>query len=318
MPDPRIAQFKQAGLRAAQFTLDFQQPDGSYIWEGYVNDAFHKQSYSWALAGQVEAAQRLLNWVKRERLLPDGQLRDYNGDLYKHAWLFQGAHRLGRFDITYPMSSFIASTQAPCGGLPHFAGNDRCRALAACQAGIAMLYIGRLDFARRVGEWTVSLLDQPDENRFYFCTTLDGKLIEDPAMSIDFGQPGQVYWEIGLPQMLMCRLYMATGEPEYLDRARQFMDWQMKCHADRFSFTGSGKSGLAAALLYLLTGDLQARAGAYEFGDFLLRTQLPDGSWRNPNWGPEVLYPIDSAAEFNVWLQEIASTLSAADEVWDH
>jgi hypothetical protein len=69
-------------------------------------------------------------------------------------------------------------------------------------------------------------------------------------------------------------------------------------------------------LLYLLTGDKAARDGAYEFGQFLLDKQLPDGSWRNPDWPPDVLYPIDSAAEFNVWLQEIAATLSAADVVW--
>lgn len=316
MPDPRLAQFQAAGRRGAQFTIDFQQPDGSYIWEGYVSDAFHKQSYSWALAGEVEAAQRLLTWVQRERLLPDGQLRDYNGDIYKHAWLFQGAHRLGRFDITYPMHRFLLSVQAPGGGFPHFAGQPHCRPLAACQAGIALLYIGDLAAARRVGAWTISLLDQPQEDRFFFCTTLDGALVTDPALSIDFAQPGQVYWEIGLPLMLMCRLYMATGEAEYLARAGDFLSWQMNCHADRFAFTGSGKSALAAALYYLLTGDAQARAGAYEFGEFLVQTQLPDGSWRNPNWPPEVLYPIDASAEFNVWLQEIASTLSAADEVW--
>lgn len=316
MTDPRIEQYKQAGLRAARFTLGFQQPDGGYIWDGYPSDAFHKQSYSWGLAGEVDAAQRLLSWVRRERLLPDGQLRDYRGDIYKHAWLFQGAQRLGRFDITYPMLGFLRATQAPCGGFPHFAGDDRCRALAACQAGIAALYIGDLEMAKRVGKWSVGLLQQPEEGRFFYCTTLDGKLITDPNVAIDLASPEQVYWEVGLPQMLMCRLYMATGHDEYLGYARQFMAWQVKCHEDRFSFTGSGKSALAAALLYLLTGDKQAREGAYEFGDFLLRTQLPDGSWRNPNWPPEDLYAIDASAEFNVWLQEIAATLSAADVEW--
>ena len=316
MVDPRIEQFKQAGLRGARYTLDFQQPDGSYIWEGYVNDAFHKQSYSWALAGEIEAAQRLLTWVQRERLLPDGQLRDYNGDIYKHAWLFQGAQRLGRFDITYPMHRFLKSVQAPCGGLPHMAGEPRCRALAACQAGIALLYIGDLDTARQVGDWTASLLEQPESGRFFFCTTLGGELIREPNFAIDFSQPGQVYWEIGLPLMLMCRLYMATAEGQYLDLARRFWECQLSCHADRFSFTGSGKSALGAALFYLLTGNLEARAGAYEFGEFLLDTQLPEGSWRNPDWPPDVLLTIDAAAEFNVWLQEIAATLSAADVVW--
>lgn len=317
MSDPRLEQFQQAGRRGAQFTVGFQRPDGSYLWEGYPPDAFHKQPYSWALAGSVEAAQRLLNWIARERLLPDGQLRDYRGDLYKHSWLLQGAHRLGRFDLSYPVADFLVSAQAPCGGLPHFAGEGRCRALAACLAGIALLYAGRLAEVRRIADWSVTLLDQPDPQRFYYCTTLEGQLLsDDPALSIDLGAPGQVYWEIGLPQMLMCRLHMATGEAQYLDLARQFFAWQTRCAADRFSFTGSGKSALAAALLYLLGGDLAAREAAYGFGGFLLQSQLPDGSWRNPDWPPEVLYAIDAAAEFNVWLQEIATTLSAADAAW--
>ena len=142
MTDPRIARYQEAGARGARFTLGFQQPDGGYLWEGYPPDAFHKQSYSWAIAGEIEGAQRLLSWVKAQRLLPDGQLRDYHGDIYKHALLFQGAHRLGRFDLTYPMARFLLSCQAPCGGFPHLAGEPYCRALAGCQAGIGLLYIG--------------------------------------------------------------------------------------------------------------------------------------------------------------------------------
>lgn len=313
----KLEQYRQAGLRAAEFTIGFQQPDGGYIWEGFPPDAFHKQSYSWGIAGYAQEAQRLLNWVRRERQLPDGQLRDYNGDMYKHAWLFQGAQRLGRFDITYPMLDYIRSCQAPCGGYPHMAGADSCRALSTCQVGIAMLYIGRLDIAAQTAQWTVKLLDQPDQQRFYFCTSLDGELLTNDSLAINLQQPQQVYWEIGLPVMLMCRMFMATGDDCYLQHAQAFFDWHLQCAEDRFTFTGSGKSGLGAALLYLLSGRQEARAAAYEFADKLLETQGDDGVWHSPNW-PEgqVLYLIDAGAEFNVWLQEIAATLAAAEARW--
>ena len=315
MSDDRLEQYRQAGRRAAAFTLGFQQADGGYLWEGYPPDAFHKQPYSWGIAGHALEASRLLDWVQRERLLPDGQLRDYGGDMYKHAWLLQGAQRLGRFDVTYPMADFIASCQAPCGGFPHMAGADSCRALAGCQVGIALLYMGRLDVATRAADWTLSLLDQPDEGLFYYCTTLDGELLRSDSLAIKLDQPQQVYWEIGLPIMLMCRMHMATGETSYLDHARAFFEWHLRCAEDRFTFTGSGKSGLGAALLHLLTGDTRARDAAREFGDRLLATQAEDGVWHSPNW-PEgqVLYLIDAGAEFNVWLQEIAATLAAAEE----
>lgn len=313
----KLEQYRQAGLRAAEFTMGFQQPDGGYIWDGYPPDAFHKQPYSWGIAGYSQEAQRLLDWVRRERLQADGQLREYHGDMYKHAWLFQGAQRLGRFDIAYPMLEFVRSAQAPCGGFPHMAGADSCRALSTCQVGIAMLYIGALDVAEATARWTIRLLDQPDGERFYFCTSLEGELLADPALTIDLQSRQQVYWEIGLPLMLMCRMHMATGEEKYLQHAHAFFDWHLRCAEDRFTFTGSGKSGLGAALLYLLSGRQEARAAAYEFADQLLETQADDGVWHSPNW-PEgqVLYLIDAGAEFNVWLQEIASTLAAAEARW--
>ena len=53
-------------------------------------------------------------------LQPDGQLEAYNGDVYKHAWLFQGAQRLGRFDVAVPVWNFLKSCQYANGGFPHF------------------------------------------------------------------------------------------------------------------------------------------------------------------------------------------------------
>ena len=320
MSDPKIAQFQQAGLKAARYTQGFQLPDGGYIWEGYPGDAFHKEGYSWGVAGLVEPAHRLFTWAKANRLQPDGQLQEYCGDVYKHSWFFQGAHRFGRFDLSYPVASFLLTCQAPCGGFPHFAGEPYCRALSTCMAGLCMLYMGNLKAARQVAAWTAGLLEQPDESRFYYRTTQDGTLVTpavdpDGALFVDLKQ-GQVYWEIGLPLQLMCRMFQATGERAYLRDAGRFFEWTLRCAADSYAFTGSGKSALGAAAYYLLTGDKRARAAAVQFGDFLLETQRPDGTWMNPSWPPEVLYGIDAAAEFNVWLQEIAAVLPGADAVW--
>ena len=103
----RIERYRAAAVKAVEFTIKFQLPDGGYIWEGYVNDAYHKQPYSWQLAGRSGEAQRLLNWAKKYKLQSDGQLKDYGGDVYKQTWFFLGAHRLGRFDLSYPVMSFL-------------------------------------------------------------------------------------------------------------------------------------------------------------------------------------------------------------------
>ncbi len=317
----RIELYQETGLKAVRYQLGYQLPDGGYIWEGYANDAYHKQPYSWGIGGYVEPAHRLLTWVKANTLLPDGQLKDYNGDVYKLSWFFQGAHRLGRLDLSYPVMSFLLSRQAPCGGFPHFLGDEFLRSLATCWAGISALYFGRVDVAEQAAECAISMLEQqPDEGKFYFQMTPDGRLVtpevSPEALCIDTTQPKQPYWEVGLPLQLMCRMYQATGTESYLDFARRFFEFKLRCYEDRFTYVGSGKSSLGAALYHLITGDERAREAALCFADFLVETQHPEGGWRDETEPDTILIYIDHAAEFNVWLQEISATLSAAQILW--
>ncbi len=114
----------------------------------------------------------------------------------------------------------------------------------------------------------------------------------------------------------MCKLYQATGIGTYLDYAKRFFEFKLTCFDDRFSFAGSGKSSLGSALYYLCTGDTRARAAAIEFCDFLVETHYPEGGWRDELEPDELLIYIDHAAEFSIWLNEIAATLPAGDARW--
>ena len=317
----KIKLYQEAGLKGVRFQLEYQLPDGGYIWEGYADDAYHKQPYAWGIGGYVEPAHKLLTWVKDNTLQPDGQLAAYNGDIYKLSWFFQGAHRLGRFDLSHPVMSFLLSCQTPCGGLPHFPGDELLRSLSTCWTGVSALYFGRLDVAQRAAHWAISVLEQqPEEDKFYCQTTRYGKLVtleSDPgAQYIDTTKPKQAYWEVGLPLQLMCRLYQATGNTSYLDYAKRFFEFKLRCYEDNFTYVGSGKSSLGAALYYLCTGDERARDAAYTYADFLLETQYPEGGWRDDTEPDIILIYIDHAAEFNVWLQEISATLVAGEVRW--
>ncbi|MEW6359850.1 MAG: prenyltransferase/squalene oxidase repeat-containing protein [Planctomycetota bacterium] len=313
--DKRLQQYREMGLRAAQFTMSKQQPDGGYIWEGFVKDAYHKQPYSWSVSGLYAPVHRLLNWVKKTTLQPEGGLKDYNGDVYKQSWFFQGCHRSGRFDISYPIMEFLLSCQRPCGGFPHFPKHEVCRALATAWTGVSALYFGRLDVAEKVSEWCVRLLDQPAREKFFFQTTNDGKLLTDETdpkgAFIDFAKPNQCYWELSLPWMHMGRMYMATGDKEFLDHAEKFFEIHRRFYKDQFHWMGSGKSSLAAAIHYLNTDDTRARDGVLEFLDYLQSVQHPNGGWRADIEQDIPLIYIDHAAEFNVWIQEDVNILAA-------
>jgi hypothetical protein len=326
----KLERYRAAGQKAVEFQLQHQQPDGSYIWVSpdfsqeakseqklaLVRDAYHKQPYSWGVSGFYGAAHRLLNWIKNNTLQPEGGLKDYNGDVYKQSWFFQGVHRMGRFDISYPIMEFLLSCQAPCGGFPHFAQDELLRSLATAWMGVSALYFGRMDIAEKVADCCISMLEQqPQEDKFYYQMTRDGKLatpeINSSAGSVDFNHPGQCYWEIGLPWMLMGRMYQITRDNKYLDYANRFFQLKLNCYEDAFSCVGSGKSSLAAAIHYLNSGDTRARDAVYTFLDFLLETQYPEGGWRGENEPNTLLIYIDHAAEYNVWIQEDVSILAA-------
>ena len=313
----RIDRYRETARKAVEYTTAFQLPDGGYIWDGYVKDAYHKQAYSWHLDGRSREARRLLDWAKRNTLQPDGQLKDYGGDVYKQTWFFVSAHRLGRFDLSFPVMSFLLAQQAPCGGFPRFTVDKLIRSVSTSWMGIAALNFGDLDVARQTAQCCVDMLEQqPREDRFYFLMTADGKLVteqEDPeALFIDVAKPRQKYYEVGIPMMLMCKLHQITGEPTYLEYAKRFFEFNLRCYEDGFAAVGSGKSALAAAIYYLITGDQRGRDAAYRFCDFLVETQLPDGSWIDRVTEPdELLYYVDHAAGFNVWLTEIAAALES-------
>ncbi|MGI5816524.1 MAG: hypothetical protein ACOX9R_00330 [Armatimonadota bacterium] len=315
--DARLRAFQEAAERAVEYQLQFQQPDGSFIWDDEIRDAYHKQPYAWGIAGRLSNAHRLLTWIADNTLQKDGNLQDYGGDVYKLSWLFQGAHRLGRFDISHPVMGWLMQQQKHCGGLPHFAADDRLRALATAWVGVSALYFGDADFAERCAHWCAGLLDQPDDDRFYFQTTLEGDLLttemDATAQFIDLEKTGQAYWEIGLPWMLMGRLYQATGEAIWLEYAEQFFEWQRSCAEDNFACVGSGKSSLAACIHYLNTADVRARNGAVSFGEFLLATQLPEGGWNGPDEPDTTLIYVDHAAEYTIWLREMVGILGSAD-----
>jgi hypothetical protein len=301
--------YKRAVLKAVEFQISFQLSDGGYIWDGYAIDAFHKQALSWQLSGRDVEALRLLNWVKQYKLQSNGQLKDYNGDNYKHSWFFQGAHLLGRFDLSYPVMSYLLSQIAPCGGLPHFDGDELIRSLSTAWTGVSALYFGNIDAAEKIAKCSISMLEQqPREDRFYFQMTRNGKLATEKeypeAQFIDTTKPRQCYWEVGFAMLLMCKMYMATGDKSYLDFAKRFFEFKLRCYKDNFSFWGSGKSALASANYYMLTGDGRARDKAYEFCDFVVETQSPEGGFRYEDEPDELLYYVDHAACFSVWAGE--------------
>lgn len=321
--DHRIEAYRAAGRKAALFQIAHQRPDGGLTGDDYQEDVYHKSVYSLAVAGFWTEAHRLAGWIWRHDLQASGELRHYYSpgcqQVYKDAWMIHGLHRIGRFDLSYPVMDHLEHFQMPCGGFPM---NDRAdpyaRALTTAWCGVAALYLGRLEVARRAGYCILQMHEQqPEEGRWYYLMLPDGRLVtptlSDRAECIDAAHTDQCYWEVGIAIQLLCRLRMATGEERYTQVAKRLFEFNLSCQPDGFAHANSGKNGLGAALLYLITGDPRARDAACREGDFLVETQEEEGGWRFPQERDYLVTRLDHAAEYNIWLQEIANVLASMD-----
>jgi len=321
---------RQAIRRAVDFQIGLMRPDGGYVWDGYAQDAFHKQAYSWNLVGNNEEAHRQLTWVRDHRLRPDGSLiltedpndTVHNVDLYKHAWTCQGAHRLGRFDVSYPIYNFILTCAMPCGGYPLQRGMPLARAMTTAWIGVTAVYFNDMKTALTCADWCVKLLEsQPDPGKYYFETTPDGRLAleADGGECIDRTKLKQCYWEIGFEMLLMNRLYQITRDEKYLGYTKRYMEFLLTCAEDTWAYWGSGKAALGCAMYYSFTGDERALESAVKFIDFVVETQVKvsdkDGKYAGGFWyddEPDILLIyVDHAACFSGWVLDSISYIES-------
>jgi len=278
----KFARGRQAIRKAVDFQLGFLGEDGSYIWDGYAFDAFHKQAYSWNLVGNNEEAHRLLNWIRDTRIRSDGSLiltedpgdTVNNVDIYKHCWTVQGAHRMGRFDVSYPVYNFVKTCERPCGGFPLQRAMKYCRAMTTAWAGVTAVYFNDMVLAKRCADWCISVQEQQtDPEKYYFMTDDEGKIALDGEY-IDIHKTKQCYWEIGFSMILLDRMYQITGDKKYLDHVGRWLDFLWTCAEDVWSYWGSGKAAQAAAMYYSFTGDERGIDAACNFIDFVADTQV--------------------------------------------
>lgn len=312
-----LSNYQRAAHKGANWLLTQLQPDGCFIRPGLKADVYHKAVTAFTLTGHAREAFGIVDWAKKHDLQRDGELRHYNLQyaLYKSSWLVQGAHRIGRFDLSVPAMKNILRWQTPCGGFYEAPRDTRCvETVCASWAGTAAIYLGHIEAARRVGDCLIRLLDQqPDENKLYCLLTPRGKLITkgDGIVCLDARQKNQRYYYPGLMMLFLARLYLATSEKKYLRAAQALFDFNWRSASDAFANTMSGKTAVASAILYTVTRDRRALIAARRQADFLVAQQNPRGWWRNPLEN-DLITHLDHTAEFVVFLTEIAAILGSS------
>ena len=329
-----INDYQAAIRKGVAWLLAEQHTDGGFSAPHKGIDSFYKIPYAFGVTGHVLAAQRLLDWVARYCFTAEGDLRsrdcrsqgDFHREFYTYAnaWLVIGCQRLGRFDLAYRGLEFILRFQDDrIGGFfaePEFvtAGHGRQDIVCASQAGLACLYLGRRDAARRAGEFLLKLIElQPQpQRRLYASLDPVGGLIthypEDKALRhvVDTARPAQWYFYPGIAMGFLGQLYRVTGDQRYLAAADWYLAFTTRCQADVYRTPPSGKIGWGASVLYAVTGEPRYRQVAEAVGDYLVDFQQPGGWWQPLAFDPALRYGLhDYTAEFVIWLCEISQNL---------
>lgn len=322
--------------------LEHQLPDGSWKYlPTQPFDAFYRASWTLGLMGEPAAAERALNYAKNSYLTADGDFEGRENGWYKtvhypypNAILVCGAQRLGRYDLAIPGLRFLLSQQDPTyGGFYMTRAEPGQRAnsntISTAMAGITCLGSGRLEEARKAGDWLYRLLEmQPVEDRFYTTTKTDGSLRTDFPQDesrwhlVDTKVEGiQCWYAVGLPMAFAVQLHEATGEKRYNDLVQRLLDFQLRC-VSPWDGPSSGKGAWACGMLYRLTGEERYRDIALRVAGNFMSRQMPGGWFKGwayvepkPGDGQPMLTvrQFESTLEFSQWLGLIGENLLARD-----
>jgi hypothetical protein len=330
-------QLLAASERGIRWILAQQRADGSFCDPRDGIGGYYKVPYALSLTGHHREALRLANWIAKHHLTPEGDFRAPERKaieplhdawpVYANAWLIQGLHRVGRWDLSLAGAKFLLGYQAPIGGFYALEGETRfLEPVCTSWGGLAMLTTGHLDAARRAGDLLVRMVEtQPDAGRFYFRMDAEGALITDvPAGAelfyyVDAGRRQQIYYNPGIALILLAHLYQATGEKRYLNAGGELFAFTERCADDVYGYPPSGKLGLGCALLFATTCKSEALRAALQVGVYLMETQTAEGFWRLPDTGPYATLKdrdgmeirLDIAAEFSTFLAEIAARVTS-------
>jgi hypothetical protein len=284
--------------RGAEWLLALQQANGS-LQDSNRLDVYYKSPFALIVAGHNRQAERLFDFIERCFLKEDGDLDGTGVEwfehyrIYPHAWLAIAAMMRGRFRVAHSLlRTLVAYHHERTGGF--FPSAESCKQRQGQQeimttslAGLACLWVGRLDIATRTGKWLRQIYDaQPDLSKGLYTVwdTRNGLVTqfsknEAKSFLVDAGQPEQWYFQYGISAAFLSSLSAATQGKEWLDLARKFLHASKYCREDVYRRPASGKIGWGAAWCYSLSGNREDREIGVAVIEGLRALQNADGSW---------------------------------------
>jgi len=319
-----MKRYKEGRDNGAAWLMKKLHADGSFGDGPPDVREYYKVPAALLVSGESEAAGRLLGWVRKHAMTPDGDFgprpggEDEHWYSYTNSWVVIGAHRLNQFDLSGRGMDFIMRTWDPISGGfysspgPGGSADTLMDLWVVAGAARAALITNRIEAARGAGRWMQAMMAQQPNypEQMYTVANRTKGVITDPPPGeairyvLERGavEGDQYFFHPGIAGGFLANLYQATGEREWLDLARRYMLLAEGATDHLFRSLRGGKVGWAASVLYTLTGEETYRKMAIKVGDNLLEQQTAAGYWYVRD-GAEP--GVDATAELVVWLDEI-------------
>jgi hypothetical protein len=323
--------------RGVKWMLAQSALDGSYRDALPALGAYYKTPYFWAVSGHPAEFGRTVRFMQEVFYGPEGfhsevdpQATAYTSYFFNYmmGWVARGTWVGGAFAFARRAYEYLVQPQgktiiAACDQGPTVTTGTRNIGSAA-NAGVSFLYAGDMASAQHCADFVWSVFEKQDwEDEFFVRTDAEGEILRDfpqdeQAISvIDMHKPDQMYWHLGIAMALFGKMFEATGQPAYLDRAAVVFDVFDRC---RPNVAGDdltvGKVAYGTAILYRLTGQEHYLTVCRECADNLIRSQESDGFWLYDRRGDiKVLNRstlLDFCAELTTWCMEVTKELAGA------
>jgi len=305
----------------------------SRLTHGRTLLSMYKSPFALYLLGFSDEANQVLDWIKENTMVGPGEFREgeepswlSRSEVYRSSWILSAAFLLRRHDIAdeAAIRRFLSFQDTTVGGFyggrePQEAGILNTNHTA--MAGIACHVMGRIDEAKKAGEYLLAHIEaQPNlKQRFVLNFHRDRGLICDygeenrVVSEINLSGGEQLYYYLGGPMVLLCKLANLSGGQGFLDGARTLYEFTSRLPQGFASSPFSGKVAWGCAFLAVTVHEEKPWTIVERICDNLFfPKQREDGSWPGARvpFGPGYIEPSQAAsAEYVRELKDILSCI---------
>lgn len=337
---------QESVVKGVEWVVRYQKRDGELDDCGKELVAYYKMVQMAAVTGQIQPGIRCLRYIKRNMVNANGELCSGDGTIKTHfshlqpnyanymdGWIAIGSWLLGDYAFANLICENLIKQRCPeygriTTGPEKWSGCPRYDVLTNASAGRAFMLCGKYSDALRIADFLTEVTR--NEHQRDRATGLDMSFdanwnhVEPPTESdrvhyrLDLTQKGERVFCPAFACAFLCEIGQLSRKREHMDAAKFYFD----VIADTIEFKerslSNGKSGWAAGMLWVSTGDKRYQEAATQIVQKVLARQRADGEFGSLANGKEshLSKRLESTAEHTTWVAHYLRMNSLG--LWNH